>query len=91
MDTLPPLPTMQQQYENPTLSPLPTTMSPATTLPPTLPPLNNPLIGITTSAPVQLGSSQRVELSTVEKMVIGVATAITVVLIGIIISVSTRK
>jgi cell division protein FtsL len=34
---------------------------------------------------------ERVELSTVEKMVIGVAIAVTIILIGILVSLSTRS
>ena len=43
----------------------------------------------TTAAPLE--STERVELSLVEKMVIGVAIAVTIILIGILVSLSTRK
>jgi cell division protein FtsL len=51
----------------------------------------------TTVAPTDVPSytpaqeGERVELSTVEKMVIGVAIAVTIILIGILVSVSTRR
>lgn len=45
----------------------------------------------TTTAAPSLESTERVELSVVEKMVIGVAIAVTIILIGILVSLSTRK
>lgn len=47
--------------------------------------------GATTTAAPSLESTERVELSVVEKMVIGVAIAVTIILIGILVSLSTRK
>lgn len=67
----------------------------ATVSPTTLPPVETtgaPLLGmVTTVSPAPLESTERVELSIVEKMVIGVAIAITIILIGILVSVSTRS
>lgn len=48
-------------------------------------------LGATTTAAPSLESTERVELSVVEKMVIGVAIAVTIILIGILVSLSTRK
>lgn len=68
-----------------TLPPIPTTAAAMAYTSP-------PVIGVeTTSAPVALGSTQRVELSVVEKLVIGVAVAITIILIGVLISLSTKS
>jgi hypothetical protein len=80
METLPPVPTSLE-----TLQPS------ATVAPTTIPPVETtgaPLIGTVSPAPLE--STERVELSVVEKMVIGVAIAITIILIGILVSVSTK-
>lgn len=82
MDTLPPVPT--------------------TTLGATLPPLSS-VTDVVTTTPAKVTtadqitltqadtrSTDRVELSTVEKMVIGVAVAVAIILLGLLVSVATR-
>ena len=64
------------------VDPVPSTSRPARTDPTTMAPTETPY-------PSQDG--ERVDLSTVEKMVIGVAIAVTIILIGILVSVSTRR
>lgn len=74
--TLPPVPSSETLQPSATVAPTPIETTGA------------PLLGTVTSAPLE--STERVELSAVEKMVIGVAIAITIILIGILVSVSTR-
>lgn len=91
MDTLPPVPqgleTSSAMNALSTMSPV-STMSPASTMSPV-----STMGPVTTMSPIttEIPSRERVELSTVEKMVIGVAIATTIILIGILVSVVTRK
>lgn len=66
------------------VDPVPSTSRPARTDPTTMAPTETPY-------PSQREDGERVDLSTVEKMVIGVAIAVTIILIGILVSVSTRR
>lgn len=65
------------------VDPVPSTSRPVRTDPTTMAPTETPY-------PSQ-DDGERVELSTVEKMVIGVAIAVTIILIGILVSLSTRS
>jgi len=74
----------------------PVNIAASSTLPPLDPtPMTNDVLDesttlIETTIAPQDNTEERIELSTVEKMVIGVAIAITIILIGILVSVSTR-
>jgi len=79
MDTLPPVPS---PTSGGTLPPLSSITTPSTTMVTTIP-------AVVTTMPATM-STERVELSTVEKMVIGVAIAVAIILLGLLVSVATR-
>jgi hypothetical protein len=80
MDTLPPVPS---PTSGGTLPPLSSITTPSTTIMVTTMP------AVVTTMPATM-STERVELSTVEKMVIGVAIAVAIILLGLLVSVATR-
>lgn len=82
MDTLPPVPS---PTSGGTLPPLSSITTPSTTIPAMV----TTMPAVVTTMPATM-STERVELSTVEKMVIGVAIAVAIILLGLLVSVATR-
>jgi hypothetical protein len=80
MDTLPPIPE-QSPLQTPLLS---TPLLPGTVVTTTPAPT-------TTTTPAPTGTPQRVELSYVEKMVIGVAITLAIIMLGILVAMATRS